>query len=217
MHVRRAHPTPSLHRDTRSCTSPCSVSRKTYVLTTLISKTSFPWYYLKCLATPRCASSCRLEYFKPDSNRTVKNGVSNFRRFRFSNASHLTSVVTPQCAASCWFQYFKPGSNRTVNKKVTNFRRFWHLRLNDIFANKSIQICQKVTGRDKNLESRPSTLHIPSAYEKIKISDLRHRLVGFYSWPHLFGKCEVRNRGFWHLYLGGPRRDECRTEGCVFL
>ena len=81
VHVHRARPTPSLHRDTRSCTYRCSVSRKTDVLTTLISKTSFRWWYLKCLATPRCASSCRLEYFKPDSNRTVNKRVSNFQRF----------------------------------------------------------------------------------------------------------------------------------------
>ena len=196
VHVRRAHPTPSLHRDTRSCTFPCSVSRKTHVLTTLISKTSFPWWYLKCLATPRGASSWWLEYFKPDSNRTVNNGVSNFRRFRFSKASHLTSVSTSRCAASCWFQYFKPGSNRTVNKKVTNFRRFRQLRLNDILANNSIQICQKVTGRDKNLESRPSTLDMPSAYEKIKLSDLRHRLVGFYSWRDPSESSKSKNGDF---------------------
>ena len=124
----------------------------------------------------------------------------------------------PRCAASCWFQYFKPGSNRTVNKKVTNFRRFRHLRLNDILANKSIQICQKVTGRDKNLESRPSALDIPSGYEKIKISDLRQRLVGFYSWPDPSESAKSKNGDFGiRPQLGGPRPDACLSEGCEFL
>jgi hypothetical protein len=100
---------------------------------------------------------------------------------RFSNASHVASLVATAFGSPSPFRNFKPDSNRTANDRVANFRTIPAPRIFDIFANKSKQIPQKESARDKNLQTRPSTLDIPHASGDAAISGLRQRLPVFYS------------------------------------